>query len=374
MPRAVLLSEMFPPAVGGSAVLFEHLYARIGVPVHVLTNERIGAPPTFEYGQGARIDGRCRGLLGPGALKQHLDLAVRVRRLAPAVVHCGRALPEGLPALLAALTHRALPFVVWVHGEEINSALQSREHTLLMRAVHRRARFLLANSRNTLNVLAGSGISPDKVRIVYPGVDVSQFRAAVPIRPPGRGPVLLTVGRLQRRKGHDLVLQAMPELLRRHADVRYLIVGDGEERSRLEQMTRELGVSAHVTFFGEVPLADLPGFFAGCDVFVMPNRVHQGDFEGFGIVFLEAAASGRPVVGGRSGGVPEAVAEGKNGLLVTGEDASELVTALDMLLSAPELRAHFGAAGRARVATDFTWQASADRLRAVHLEAARGRA
>jgi phosphatidyl-myo-inositol dimannoside synthase len=335
----------------------------------VLTNARPGAPDGFEYEAGVSIDGRRRGLREPGAVGQHVALARRLRRLAPAVVHCGRALPEGFAALLASTTSRSLPFVVWVHGEEVNSALQSREHTLLMRVVHRRARLLLANSRNTLDVLTASGVRADKVRVVYPGVDTERFANARPIRPTGDGPVLLTVGRLQRRKGHDLVLQALPALRRRHQALRYVIVGDGEERGRLEQMVRDLGITEMVTFAGEVPLSDLPGYFAGCDVFVMPNRVHHGDFEGFGIVFLEAAAAGRPVVGGRSGGVPEAIAEGESGLLVTGDDAGELASTLEGLLADAAFRQRLGCAGRERVHSRFTWQASADRLHAVHLEA-----
>lgn len=368
--RVLLLSQVFPPAVGGSAVLFEQLYSRLGWPVTVLTNERADPPSGFRYEPGVRIDPRFRGLREPGAVAQHLRLARQLRRLAPGVVHCGRAQPEGLAALLAAVTCRRLPYVAWVHGEEINSSLQSREHALLMRAVHRRARLLLANSRNTLDVLQASGAQGDKVRIVYPGVDAARFVSPKPIRANAEGPVLLTVGRLQRRKGHDLVLQALPEVLRRHPTTRYVVVGDGEERGRLEQIARDVGVAARVTFAGEVPMEDLPGYFAGCDVFVMPNRVHNGDFEGFGIVFLEAAAAGRPVIGGRSGGVPEAVAEGETGFLVTGEDAGELAAALDALLANPERRQRLGAAGRARVQTQFTWQASANRLRAVHLEAA----
>jgi len=104
-----------------------------------------------------------------------------------------------------------------------------------------------------------------------------------------------------------------------------------------------------------VPFDALPSYYAAADIFVHPNRVEGEDFEGFGMVFLEAAASGKPVIGGRSGGVPEAIEEGKTGLLVSGLDADELAAAIMQLISSPGMRVAFGAAARQRVITHFTW-------------------
>ncbi len=368
-PKCVLLSDMFPPALGGSAVLFANLYSRIGLPVTVLTNSRPEMPAGFSYIPGVAIDPRHRGIVDRAAMRQHWNLTRVVRALAPAVVHCGRMLPEGIPATLATLTARGLPFAAWTHGEEINSALQSREHTWLMRRVHRHASLLLANSRNTRAVLESVGAEGSKIRVIYPGVDAERFEVRAQPRT-DQGKVLLSVGRLQRRKGHDLVLRALPALLKRHSTLRYVIVGDGEERPRLESMARELAVTARVTFVGEVPDDLLPGYFAAADIFVLPNRVEKGDFEGFGIVFLEAAAAGLPTVGGRSGGVPEAVLEDETGLLVDGTDPAELEGALHRLLVDRVLARSLGEAGRRRVRNEFTWAASAARLREAHLELA----
>jgi len=238
-----------------------------------------------------------------------------------------------------------------------------------MRQVHRRAGLLLANSRNTREVLQRFGADLAKVRVIYPGVDAARF-AERSSRPRTQDPVILSVGRLQRRKGHDTMLLALARLIDRHPRVTYLIVGDGEERGRLEAMVGELGLGPHVRFEGEVAEASLPGYFARADVFALPNRVERGDFEGFGIVFLEAAAAGVPTVGGRSGGVPEAIADGETGYLVGGEDAAELAATLDRLLSDAELSQALGSAGRRRVLREFTWEASASRLRDAHLELA----
>ena len=142
--------------------------------------------------------------------------------------------------------------------------------------------------------------------------------------------------------------------------LRYLIAGDGEERSRLEAMVDRLDLRHRVSFLGVVPDADLPAHYAACDIFLHPNRVDNGDIEGFGIVFLEAAAAAKPVVGGDSGGVPEAVERDVTGLLVDGSDVAAIANAIRRLALSSELRTRFGRAGRERVERLFTWQRAAD--------------
>jgi phosphatidylinositol alpha-1,6-mannosyltransferase len=121
-----------------------------------------------------------------------------------------------------------------------------------------------------------------------------------------------------------------------------------------------------VTFIGEVAAELLPQYYAACDVFVLPNRVEQGDVEGFGIVFLEAAASGKPTVGGRSGGVPEAMADGVTGLLVGGTDVEELAATIERLMDSEPLRRSLGEAGRLRAVKEFSWESAAQRVSARH--------
>src|SRR5262249_7855809 len=139
-------------------------------------------------------------------------------------------------------------------------------------------------------------------------------------------------------------------------DISYLIVGEGEERPRLEALVRQHDLGGVVRFLGKTSDEDLPHYYAAADVFVHPNRIdHDGDVEGFGMVFLEAAAAGLPVVGGNSGGVPEAVAQHETGLLVGGHDVDEFVVAVRQLADAPAVRLAMGRAGRERVADRFTW-------------------
>jgi phosphatidylinositol alpha-1,6-mannosyltransferase len=148
--------------------------------------------------------------------------------------------------------------------------------------------------------------------------------------------------------------------------LRYVIVGDGDERARLEALVGHHGLRDRVTFVGEVPGGDLPGYYAACDIFLLPNRIDDGDVEGFGIVFLEAAAAGKPTVGGRSGGVPEAVEDGTTGLLVSGTDVQELSAAIRRLATSATARDRMGRAGRARVLSGLTWERAADQVGELH--------
>jgi len=208
------------------------------------------------------------------------------------------------------------------------------------------------------------------IRVVHPGVDLERFHPGVDggrLRAAHARPgelVLLTVGRLQRRKNHALVVEAMA--LMPDVPIRYLIAGDGEERHALEALVARHNLGGRVTFLGAVPGGDLPALYGACDLFVMPNRLIDGDLEGFGIVFLEAAAVGRPAIGGTTGGVPEAIEEGRTGLLVDGTDANELAAAIRSMMS-PSHRSEMGAAARARAAA-FNWDRAARDVEAIHLE------
>jgi phosphatidylinositol alpha-1,6-mannosyltransferase len=359
--------------MGGSAELLANTYARVPVRVDVLTtNAREGG--WQQNGQPAIVHRTAfpprLGLLEPASGVATLKLARSIRRLSTwdTVVHCGRVLPEGTAAMMAGWGN-GVPYVCWTHGEELPIIAASRELRWLARRVHQRAAALVANSQHTANLLVALGHG-GKVRVVRPAVDPDRFT------PERRDPnlrarllgnaeiLLLSVGRLQARKGHDLALRALASLPDR-ARFRYVIVGDGPEAERLRELAVELGIAGQVTFTGPADADELPAYYAAADIFVHPNRVEHGDFEGFGIVFLEAAATGIPAIGGRSGGVPEAVEDGVTGLLVSGEDVVELRDAILRLARSASLRVEIGAAGRARVLREFTWERAAREVLAI---------
>jgi phosphatidylinositol alpha-1,6-mannosyltransferase len=180
-------------------------------------------------------------------------------------------------------------------------------------------------------------------------------------------PVVVCVSRLVPRKGQDALIRALPALRRRVSDPALLVVGDGPDRSRLARLARESGVESAVTFTGAVPWQDLPEHYAAGDVYAMPCRTRRGglDVEGLGIAYLEASATGLPVVAGDSGGAPDAVRPGETGFVVDGRDRAQLVDRLAWLLTDRELAARMGSAGRAWVEAQWRWDTQAARLRTL---------
>lgn len=276
-------------------------------------------------------------------------------------IHASNCLPEGF---LAWLVYRrlGLPYIIYVHGEELNVVGNSRELTWMTRRVYRDAAMVIANSHNTARILRDAWpVSEDRLRVMHPGVDTSHFRPAPRDRDVRRRlawddrPVVLTVGRLTKRKGQDQLIRALPAIAEAIPDVLYAIVGNGDERQRLEQLAVETGVSDRVVFHGELATAELLAAYQQCDVFALPNRVVDGDFEGFGMVLLEAQACGKPVIAGDSGGTVEATNAPHSGRIVRQHYPEELSTAVIELLRDESLRTKMGAIGREWVQTNFDW-------------------
>jgi phosphatidylinositol alpha-1,6-mannosyltransferase len=277
------------------------------------------------------------------------------------MVHSGRCLPEGLMAL-ALRMWAGVPYACYVHGEDVTMATTSRELRWLVRRVLHGAAFLIANSRNTEDLLREEWQVPaDRVRMLHPGVDTARF---VPARrdPEVRArlgwrdrPVVLTVGRLQRRKGHDRMIAALGSIRRSIPDVLYAIAGDGEERADLEEQVRFEGQSDHVQFLGEVGDEDLIHCYQQCDLFALPNRRVGVDIEGFGMVLVEAQACGKMVVAGTSGGTAETMRIPETGRVVDCERPEPLADLVAGLLADPGLLAASGAAARRWVVKNFDW-------------------
>ncbi len=174
------------------------------------------------------------------------------------------------------------------------------------------------------------------------------------------------------RKGQDTLIRALPGVRRRVPDAALLVVSDGPYRPYLERLARVHGVSDHVVFTGSVSWSDLPAYYAAGDVFAMPCRTrrHGLDVEGLGIVYLEASATGLPVVAGDSGGAPDAVRHGETGFVVGGRDLAGITDRVCGLLEDRDLAARMGAAGRAWVQSEWQWDLAAGRLSALLAERA----
>lgn len=254
------------------------------------------------------------------------------------------------PLILAAtLLRRRLPVCVITYGIEVWQPLKALE-----RAGLRRAAKVIAVSEFTRNqVLQHNGLDPARVAVV--GCPLDPFwpiQAAEPVRRAGV-PILLTVARLTAAdayKGVDSVIRALPKVVSMLGPVEYRVVGAGDDIPRLRQLAAEIGVGPTVTFLGAVGEAELASEYRSCNVFVMPSEK-----EGFGIVFLEAMAFGKPVIGGAHGGTPDVIADGENGFLVNRLDVSALSDRIVELLGDRALAQRLGQQGRSRALREFSF-------------------
>lgn len=297
----------------------------------------------------------------------------RIRQL-----HCMKVLPEGLVAwCVNVLTGR--PYLLYAHGEEILIGLSSRKLRWLILRLYNKAGAIIANSRQTKALLEAFGVGSKKIHVIHPGVEAEAFRvgegAAQTVRKRhdlGKSPVLLTLGRLQRRKGQDMVIRALPRIAESFPDIKYVIAGTGEDYDSLQRLAAEVGVANKVIFVGQIDNGEEPVYYAACDLFIMPNRQIGPDVEGFGIVFLEASAAGKPVIGGHSGGTGEAIQDGVTGIRVNGENVEAIAAAVIQMLADSDKARAMGEQGRQWVESAFTWEAIVDRTRQLALAVARG--
>jgi phosphatidylinositol alpha-1,6-mannosyltransferase len=374
------LTENFVPAKGGSITWMLNTYSRFDPrEVIVVTSPREG---------DARIDQvlpfrvlRIPITLNdwdptrPSSLLRYLRIIWHIYRQCHThrvqQIHCAKVLPEGLIAWALCQCY-GLPYLLYAHGEEILIALTSRKLAWLLPRIYRGSAAIIANSHHTKTLLQEIGIDASMIHVIHPGVHLQSFCAspvaAQRIRQKhhlGTAPVLLTVGRLQRRKGQDMVIHALPQILQSLPQVKYVIVGTGEELTSLTTLAQELGVQDSVVFAGIVPDQELAAYYAACDVFIMPNRQIGSDIEGFGMVYLEASAAGKPVVGGKSGGTDDAILSDVTGLRVDGNSSVEIANAIIDLLSTPDKAKAMGMHGRQRVEREFTWDTVVQRTRAL---------
>ena len=379
--RYLVVTELFLPTKGGTAVWFDEVYRRLGGrQIHIVTADVPGAAEHDRTHPNAvhRLKLRRRWWFRPESLGIYarflaVCLATGLRYPFDAV-HAGRVLPEGLVGWLVARLIRK-PLVIYSHGEELTTWRQAlKKRTMVW--TYRHADLVIANSEFTHGELVKLGVAPERITILYPGVDVDRFRPGLPHDDLTAGigllageKLIVSVGRLSRRKGFDQVIRAMPVLRQRGLAVRYAAIGIGEDKDYLRELASKLGVSDRVHFLGHVDPDALPRWYNAADVVTMPNREIDGDTEGFGMVFLEAAACAKPTVAGRAGGTGAAVVDGVTGLRVDGASTEAVADALGRLLGDPVLARELGAQGYARARRDFSWQRVAEKTRQLQSSA-----
>ncbi len=226
-----------------------------------------------------------------------------------------------------------------------------------------RADVVVAVSAYTARLVAATGAVPACTKLIAPGVDMPAEAAPLP----EPRPTIVTIARLEDRyKGHDVILRALPLVRSKVPDVQWIVIGDGPLRTGLERLAEALGVAGSVRFLGPVPDAERNSWLRRAHALVMPSRLPAGDFagEGFGIVYLEAGAYGKPVLAGNVAGALDAVVDGETGLLVDPTDHLAVADGIARLLLDRELARRLGEAGAER-ARGFAWPVICERVGAV---------
>ena len=371
MSRTLLVTNDFPPRPGGIQQFVHNLAVRRPSGTLVVYASTWKGAEKFDAEQPFEVVRADTGVLlpTPSVAKRAAEIA---RSHGCDSVWFGAAAPLGLLAgelrrdaaidRAVALTHgheigwAALPGARQVlrriaRGNDVITYLGEYQRIRLERALHGLTR---------LERLA-PGVDVDAF---HPGVDGSAVRAKHAL---SDRPVIVCVSRLVARKGQDMLIRALPVIRRSVPGAALLLGGGGPYRPKLERLARDLGVEADVVFTGSVPWAELPTLYAAGDVYAMPCRTRAGglDVEGLGIVYLEASATGLPVVAGDSGGAPDAVLEGETGYVVGGRDLAAISARITDLLTDRERSRAMGSAGRSWVEREWRWEKQAERLSAL---------
>ncbi|UXA16247.1 glycosyltransferase family 4 protein [Mycobacterium sp. SMC-4] len=374
MSRVLLVTNDYPPRPGGIQAYLEALVTQlVDTGQHALTVYAPtwkGAP---DYDARAAADG-YQVIRHPTTLMvPEPTVALRMRRMIEQhridTVWFGAAAPLALLSPLAR-SAGARRVIASTHGHEVGWSMLPLARNALRR---------IGNSADVITYISyytrsrfASAFGPHAaLEHVPPGVDAARFapdevaRARLRARYGlGQRPVVVCVSRLVPRKGQDMLIRAFPAIRQRVPGAALVIVGGGPHRTSLRRLAHGFGVAEQVIFTDGVPADELPAHHAMADVFAMPCRTRGGglDVEGLGIVYLEASATGVPVVAGRSGGAPETVLDGKTGTVVDGWDVGAIAAAVGDLLAEPRRASAMGAAGRQWVLDNWQWHRQAQRL------------
>jgi phosphatidylinositol alpha-1,6-mannosyltransferase len=359
--KTLVVTNDFPPRPGGIQAFVHSLASRLPADEVVVYAPAWKRAAAFDAEQCFPVVRHPSSLMLPTP-----DVLRRAREIARGHgcdrVWFGAAAPLGLLAKPLGLDRA----VASTHGHEVGWALLPGARQVLRR-IGRDVDVVTYLGEYTRRRLAP--VVPRLERLPS-GVDTALFR-------PGAGgadvrrrhglvdrPVVVCVSRLVQRKGQDVLIKALPQIRRRVPGAALLVVGGGPDRAELQALARSVGVERDVVFTGSVPWQELPAHYDAGDVFAMPCRTRRGglEVEGLGIVYLEASATGLPVVAGNSGGSPDAVLEGETGHVVDGSRVEVVADAIARLLEDPVRARAMGTAGRAWVEREWRWDVLAGRL------------
>lgn len=391
--RHIFVTQDYGPDRGGMARRHVELVRRFSNESERMevSTVRIDGDTNFDRGEHYRINRQPFHFREANRFTRQLRWARWLTRYAKSridVMHCGNIRPAGY-AVLWTKMRLGIPYIVYVNGGDL---LRERDKGRKSTFKRRTSREILENAAGVAatskwvadlasDVMREAGVvNPPPVEPLALGTDPEKFSASrdtgalrVKWGIGGADPVILTVARLVPHKGQDVVVRALPELSTDFPSLKYVVVGEGHDETRLREIAIELGVQDKVLFAGPLSEVDLPEAYATATIYAGPSRVdNEINVEGFGISFLEASASGLPVVAGDSGGVRSAVKDGETGIVLPPRDVEAWTAVLRDLLRSDAKRKAFGDAGRKAVEDHYNWDRVARDTRDFTLEVTRG--
>lgn len=391
--RHIFVTQDFGPDRGGMARRHVELVRRFSNDSERMevSTVHIDGDTNFDRGEHYRINRQPFHFREANRFTRQVRWARWLTRYANAridVMHCGNIRPAGY-AVLWTKMRLSIPYIVYVNGGDL---LRERDKAAKSTFKRRASREILENAAGvaatsqwvadlTTEVMREVGVTnAPPVAALALGTDPENFSASRDtgaLRAKwrvGTDPLILTVARLVPHKGQDVVVRALPKLLDEFPGLKYVLVGEGHDETRLREIAIELGVQDKVIFAGPLSEAELPEAYATATIYAGPSRVdNEINVEGFGISFLEASASGLPVVAGDSGGVRSAVKDGETGMVLPPRDVDAWIAALGDLLRSNAKQKAFGDAGRKAVEDHFNWDRVARDTRDFTLSVTRGK-
>jgi phosphatidylinositol alpha-1,6-mannosyltransferase len=344
----LLLFWNFPPEIGGTPTLYYNICKELKSDSFVVVAQKSLGWEQFDIKQNfkiyrinkfSHIDHR---IFSEVVFVLHVLIKERISRILFGHINFN------LTALIFKFIFRK-NYYLYAHGEEISGSFGGKYYRFLKYKSIKHAKGVVAVSDFTANLIRKYN---SNVRVIYNAVDAREFRPipknTTSIAKYGlQGKkVLLTLSRMEERKGIDKVIKILPRVVNICPEVKYLVVGTGQEEENLKKMCVDFGIQKNVVFIGEIKQEQIVEHYNLCDIFIMPNReVKDKNTEGFGIVFLEANACGKPVIGGNAGGVPSAIKDGYNGFLVDGNNEDDILEKTMLLLKDDQLRERMGQNG-----------------------------
>ncbi len=371
----IVVTHTFPPLTGGIANVMESIAnAQPSNHVVVITpwkNSRKGyehTEPDTDYikdrdatypfrVERIRFSVKYKVLAFISMFWLNIYALLRSVQLSSTYIHYSLCYPVGMIAPLFNFIGKK--YIIHAHGSEL-FIKRSKIALSWQRYIYRKAYKIVAVSTWTKNALIEFGAPEDRIVVIHPRLTPERFKCPSELHEfcieenLVNKKVILTVAHIIHRKGQHLVIQSLPELVKRHPDLVYVIVGGGPDEDSLKLLAKKQGVLDYVRFPGN---RDQIKFFHACDIFVMPSLYitkPRGDIESFGIVYIEANLCEKPVIGANNGGIPEAVIDGQTGLLINTGDVNDLVEKIDILLSDDKLASKLGKQGYRRAINELS--------------------